>query len=191
MFAPVIKQAADRPVSWHLAATAAAVGWFVWIKGKLDASYAASNHPVDYATGQTTFDGQAVKGFYKHMEDAGTLDVYRTTQMIDFGFILGIFLVGLMLGALLWRMARPRSWAAKTALVAGSAAMLGALCDSIENLISFAMLANPQGFADWIALPYSGFAAAKFGLITVAMLSVVITLVLIGVGRLFRAPRLG
>ena len=40
--------------------------------------------------------------------------------------------------------------------------MVGALADAVENLISFAMLADPQGFADWIALPYSAFAVLHY-----------------------------
>ncbi len=47
--------------------------------------------------------------------------------------------------------------------------MTGTMFDVIENLISFVMLANPNEFANWIALPYSAVAVAKFACITVGM----------------------
>jgi len=46
-----------RLLLWaHGFATIAAFGMFQAAKSALDASYAASGHPVDYATGQTSFD---------------------------------------------------------------------------------------------------------------------------------------
>ena len=70
---------------------------FQWIKNVLDASYAASKHPVDYATGQTTFNAETIKGYYATMEELSTLDIYRTTQIIDFGFISAMTLYGTVL----------------------------------------------------------------------------------------------
>ncbi len=69
--------------------------------------------------------------------------------------------------------------------------MAGAICDAVENLISFVMLANPQGFADWIAPPYSGFAVVKFAMITAAMLALIVSAVLILAGRVVKRPGLG
>ncbi len=58
MFAKIL----NRPLCAHLILAAASIGWFLWIKGKLDMSYAASKHPVDYATGQTSFSADMIKG---------------------------------------------------------------------------------------------------------------------------------
>lgn len=182
---------ATMPLGLHALAAAGAVGWFSWIKGKLDASYAASNHPVDYATGQTTFDAARIKGFYGEMEAAGTLDVYRTTQLIDFGFILAMAGIALFVVTLIARLGRDGSWARRLGLIAAVSVLAGALCDAIENGWSFVMLADPAGFADWMALPYSGFAVAKFGLITFGMALVLASLLLAGVGRALGHPRIG
>ena len=76
------------PIWAHTGAAVATVVGFNWIKARLDASYAASQHPVDYGTGQTAFNGATIKGYYAHMIETGTLDIYRTTQLIDFGFSL-------------------------------------------------------------------------------------------------------
>jgi len=154
----------------HGGALGASLVYFLWVKARLDASYAASKHPVDHLTGQTAFSAEVIKGYYAHMQGHGTLGIYQRAQVIDFGFILGMLLVGVLLGTFIARFAREGSAARRAALLAGLAMIGAAICDSIENLISFAMLADPQGFAGWIALAYSGFAVVKFALVALAIL---------------------
>lgn len=137
----------------------------------LDASYAASNHPVAYAEGQTTFSGSEIKGFYAVMEEAGTLGRYWQTQLIDFGFIAMMIAVGLTLGHLFARLNRPGSVSARLGLAAALLIPLGAVFDIIENLISFILLLDPQGFPDWLAIPYSAAAVIKFVLIGLGVLA--------------------
>lgn len=179
------------PLWSHVVLTAGVFGGFQWIKSKLDQSYAASLHPVDYATGQTGFSGETIKGYYAVMQDAGTLDVYRTTQLIDFGFLIALGCFGALLATLVARIARLDSWGRRLGVFAGLSAIMGACCDAIENGWSFVMLANPDGFSNWIALPYSGFAVAKFGFITLAMALVVISLICTAAGRILSRPALG
>lgn len=179
------------PALAHLALALVAIALFVVAKGYLDASYVASNHPVDYATGQTGFNGGLIKQYYAHMQNLGTLGVYWTTQFIDFSFITGVFLIGLFVPTGLARLARFGSLARKTGVIAAGALMFGALSDVIENLISFVMLAMPTDFSNWIAWPYSGFAVTKFALMTTGMALVIVTLLLITVGRLFAKPKIG
>lgn len=179
----------EMPIWLHVAATAVAFGVFQAVRVTLDAYYAASNHPVDYATGQTTFDAERIKGFYAVMEQAGTLDIYVRTQLVDFGFLTMIAVFGLLLGTLVARSGPQGSWARKAGLGAAVAAVFGALCDASENAVSFIMLANPQGFADWLALPYSAFAVLKFALITLAMALVLVALLLGLAGRVLPRSR--
>jgi len=53
------------------------------------------------------------------------------------------------------------------------------------------MLADPQGFSNWLAFPYSGFAVLKFALITLGMGLLIATIILAMVGRLLNKPRIG
>jgi len=150
----------------------AAFGSFVYlgiVNAILNANYAASNHPVPYAEGQTTFDGQEIKGFYAVMEAAGTLDRYVVTQLIDFGFILGMILLGVSLGSLLSRLNRAGSLFDRAGRAAAALITVGALFDVVENLISFVLLADSQGFPDWLAVPYSLAAVIKFVCIGLGM----------------------
>ncbi|WP_022703743.1 hypothetical protein [Pseudorhodobacter ferrugineus] len=186
-----LKRLLNLPILAHITLAIGSFVWFQWAKGKLDASYAASMHPVDYMTGQTSFSGEKIKGFYATMVQAGTLDVYVTTQLIDFGFILGFVGIGLFVCTLIARLSQGSSIGQKLGLFAAASFLLGALCDAIENLWSFVMLANPATFADWLALPYSAFAVLKFGFITLGMALVIASLVCALLGRVLKRPNLG
>lgn len=180
-----------RPLWQHAAAAIGTIGYFQWIQGTLNASYAASGHPVDYATGQTSFDGPTIKGYYATMADQDTLNIYTQTQLIDFGFILAMVLIGLCVTTLIARLGRMGSWGRRIGIWAGISIIAGAICDAIENGWSFIMLANPTGFADWIALPYSTFAVIKFGLIAFGMLLILISFITSILGRVLDKPALG
>lgn len=75
------------PLTLHLGGAVAAIAVFTFTKSLLDRSYAASGHPVDYATGQLAFSAEKISGYYQSMSDGATLPVYWRTQFIDFGFI--------------------------------------------------------------------------------------------------------
>lgn len=148
-------------------------------KATLDVSYAASRHPVDFVTGQTGFNGEILKGYYATMQGHGTLDIYWQTQLIDFAFIVSVFLIGVLSSSMVMRFARINGYATRVARAAGAFLVLGALCDAIENLISFYMLSHHESFANWIALPYSGFATVKFLLIALGMFSLLLSMLLL------------
>lgn len=151
--------------------TALAVGSVVALGATntaLDASYASSRHPVSYAEGQLAFDGATIKGYYAHMTELGTLDTYVATQLIDFGFIASVAAVGVFLATRIAR-AHGTGRAAMAAAVAAILLLTGAALDALENAISFVMLADPTGFPDLLAIPYSSAAALKFLCITAGM----------------------
>jgi hypothetical protein len=168
------------PLAAHLGATALAFGGFQWIKSRLDASYAASGHPVDYATGQLAFDAQMIESYYARMIEAGTLPVYVQTQFLDFGFIAAIMTMSVLFGTLTARLGarinRPGVWGWWAGLAAALLGVAGASFDVLENLLSFVMLDRPQAIPQPLALAYSTAAAAKFALLTSAMLSVLVSL---------------
>ena len=128
----------------------------------LDASYARSNFPVPYFEGQTAFDGNLIKSYYQVMIDAGTLNVYWQTQLIDYAFIASLFLFGMVLPLLVRRLYQPQTIPYQIATFVATLIPLGAIFDAIENLVSFVMLAQPQTFPNWIALIYSSLASLKF-----------------------------
>lgn len=185
------KKVTDLPVAAHIALAVISILWFQWAKGKLDASYAASLHPVDYITGQTRFSGDTIKGYYAAMTDTGTLDIYVRTQMVDFGFILGFLGIGLFVCTLIGRLSRDGGIGRFIGFLAGLAFVVGGISDIIENGWSFVMLANPSTFADWLAIPYSTFAVLKFGLINLGMVLALVSLLAAVVGRALNKPNIG
>ena len=191
MFYELSNRIFRMPLWAHSLLAAGSFGLFQTIKPILDQSYVASQHPVDFATGQTRFDAEAVKGYYAHMIEQDTLDVYWTTQFIDLGFIAAVILMGLFLATLSGRFARDGSLARRMSRWAGIALVCGGLCDLIENLISFVMLNNPVGFASWISTFYSGFAVTKFAFIATGLVLFLCSLLTVLIGRALSRPKIG
>ncbi|GLQ33833.1 hypothetical protein GCM10007939_01160 [Amylibacter marinus] len=191
MFSKVLDRIFSLPVWAHLAGLVASIAWFKTAKTHLDKSYTASQHPVDFFTGQTTFNSETIKGYYAVMQDAGTLGIYVRTQILDYAFILGLLLMGLFFATGIARAARAGSWGRSIGRWAATSIALGALCDAIENAWSFVMLANPHDFASWLALPYSGFAAAKFALLTLGMALLCVTIASVVLGRIMGREAIG
>ena len=125
------------------------------------------------------------------MQSTGTLDIYVTTQLLDYVFILTIACIGLFVCTFGARFSRSSSVGRKLGLLAGLALVAGAVCDAIENGLSFIMLANPNSFADWLALPYSTFASVKFALITLGMGMFLLSLCSAVLGRVLAKPKIG
>lgn len=170
----------------HAAGAALAIAALATANSVLNQLYIASGHPVDYLTGQTSFSGEEVKGWYAEMQAAGTLDVYWYTQLFDFVFILTVFAMGSLAATFLARINGSRRGSG-SALWAAAALALGAMFDAAENLISFVMLSNPQGFPNWVAVPYSTMAVIKFTFIGTGVALIVFSVfcwVLHIVGRL-------
>lgn len=165
------------PVLGHGALVLGAMGAFSLIRAWLDASYAASRHPVGYAKGQLAFDAAQIERHYAHMINEGTLAIYWRTQIIDFAFIAAIMVLSVLLGTFVARLGGPGSHGARLGLGAAVLGLAGGMMDVMENLVSFIMLANPTSIAQPVALIYSSFAALKFALLTLAMASVVLSVI--------------
>lgn len=167
----------DRlPVGRHVGLAATSFIVLGAVNVTLDRLYAASGFPVPYAEGQTSFDATAVKGWYAVMSDAGTLGTYVGTQIFDYVFMAMLALTGFLLASLAVRAAGP-GWLARPARAARLLIPLGAAADAIENLISFAMLARPETFPDWLAVAHSSAAVVKFALIAAGMVLLVGTVI--------------
>lgn len=173
----------------HLAAAGLSFIALGIINAVLNSSYERSRFPVPYAEGQTTFDGAKLKEFYRFMIDQDTLGIYWQTQFIDFGFIAAMAAVGLTIGSLVARLHRPGSRPARLGIAAAWLISLGAAFDAVENLISFTMLARPESFPNWLAIPYSTAAVIKFALITCGMLSLAIAIAALAAKALLRLAR--
>ena len=143
----------------------------------LDASYAASRFTVPYHEAQLSFSAARLKAWYAQLVEFGTLDVYLRTQYIDHLFILTVLVLH---GAALLLVSRlfPAGHRGRRLMVGAALwSALAPLADTLENLVSYLMLANPAGFPDGLALLYSGLASVKFAAFTGAYAALIIGLI--------------
>ncbi len=71
MFLKLLDGVTALPLWTHAAAAVATVASFQWTRGWLEAGYAASRRPVDFATGQTAFSGEKIKSYFAHTQKTG------------------------------------------------------------------------------------------------------------------------
>lgn len=166
MFCTLKEKAQSLSLHSHILATFACFAAFRGTQIYLDKLYAASGHPVDFATGQLAFNGEVIFGYYEAMRAGGTFGIYVQTQLFDFAFIASVIALGVCLGTLL---ARLGSGARLTGIGAAFFAFTGGTFDALENLMSFYLMQFEQGIPHALALIYSGFAALKFVSLTAAM----------------------
>ena len=113
----------------HTIAAVLAVVALAISNGLLNRLYLASNHPVDYMTGQTSFDADRIKGWYAAMSEAGTLDIYWATQLFDYVFIASVAAVGICTATLIARLQQSGSFGQRLAYRASSLLVAGAFFD--------------------------------------------------------------
>jgi len=137
-----------------------------YVMGHLNGLYTDSLFPVSIYEGQTTFNADTVKGYYAVLLELGTFDKYIDVQLFDFIFILTVFTSFLFSAITVFHMLPQVKWLKAVACTMIIIAPLAAVFDALENIVSFFMLADPQTFSDWLVIPYSSFAVAKFFVFT-------------------------
>ncbi|MEM7290058.1 MAG: hypothetical protein AAF412_06775 [Pseudomonadota bacterium] len=167
-----------------LIAMAVTLNWY-------DIAYQASGMPVSFAIEQTRFNAAETKAYYAHLNNLGTLSLFRQAQIVDFAYILAAYFAGLCVATFVARFGRPASWAKRLGLLAALLIISGAIVDVAENLISFVLLANPAEFADWIAIAYSTVASCKFLLGSSGWLALFVAILALVCGRSLNQPKLG
>jgi hypothetical protein len=168
MFCTLKTRALALPLKFHAVATLVAFGAFQGTRITLDRLYAASQHPVDFATGQLAFDGALIDGYYASMRVGGTFDTYVRTQIFDFAFIASVIVFGILFGTLLSRLGRAGTAPATMGIGAAYFACAGATLDAAENMVSFVLM-QFESIPQVLAYLYSIFAALKFISLTLAM----------------------
>jgi hypothetical protein len=115
MFCTLKDKALNAPLWIHATATVVSFAAFQGTRIYLDHLYAASGHPVGFATGQLAFDGATIFGYYETMRAAGTFGTYVQTQMFDFAFIASV----IIFWYLPWHVDRPYGRAAQSDICDG------------------------------------------------------------------------
>lgn len=169
MFCTLINKVQSLSLRTHIVTTLASFAAFQLTRINLDKLYAASRHPVDFATGQLAFNGDTIYGYYQSMRAAGTFDIYVYTQLFDFAFIASVIVFGLCFGALIGRFGAAKSLPRRMGIGAAFFAFAGGTLDALENLMSFWLMQFDDAIPNVLAMIYSSFAALKFASLTAAM----------------------
>lgn len=169
MFCTLKEKVLSLSLRSHILATLASFAAFQGTRITLDGLYAASGHPVDFATGQLAFSGETIFGYYEAMRAGGTFGIYVQTQLFDFAFIASVIAFGICFGILLARFGAGSKTVQMMGIGAGFFAFAGGTLDGLENLMSFWLMQFSAGIPEALALIYSSFAALKFASLTAAM----------------------
>ncbi len=138
--------------------------------GWLNGLYAATQFPVSIYEGQTTFNGVTIKGYYATLQALGTFNDYVWVQIADYAFMVTVFISMACCTIALYRSLPQVRFLKTLGYAMIFIAPMAAVSDALENLVSFAMLVNPEDFANWLAIPYSSFAVTKFAIFTLSYL---------------------
>jgi hypothetical protein len=157
--------------------TPAAFIFNLWASKILTASYIASKFPVPYFVAQLSFNPEQLKVWYSSLIELGTFDAYVRTQHIDSLFILSVLMLHGFALLLISRLFSANSKGRKMMVVCALLSAIAPICDQLENLVSYIMLANPRDFISGLAYIYSSFAAIKFAFFVFAYVAAAIGLV--------------
>lgn len=187
MFCTLKTKAQSLSLRTHILATIGSFAAFQGVRITLERLYAASQHPVDYATGQLAFSGETIMGYYAAMRAGGTFGIYVQTQLFDFLFIASVIAFGICLGTLI---ARLGGAAKMLGIGAAFFAFTGGGLDALENLMSFWMMQYDSAIPQLLAVIYSSFAALKFASLTAAMALALAALITAGISGLRQNRRM-
>lgn len=149
----------------------------LWATHALNAAYAASKFPVPYWQAQLSFDHLKLKGWYATLIEQGNLGLYFQAQYVDFLFILSVLVLHAATLIVVARLHPAGSRSSSMMLWAAFLSALAPIFDTLENFVSFIMLAQPFSFEPALAIVYSSLAAGKFVMFTFAYLAAPIGLV--------------
>ncbi|MFC7625459.1 hypothetical protein [Microlunatus sp. GCM10028923] len=127
-------------------------------------TFAEVRHPVSLGQANTTADPGIVRGWYRQLREQDTFGWMVATELVDCLWVAAVASFVLLGTLLLSRLVSRRNPAAACLLrrAAPWVALAPAL-DLLENGLSLAMLADPAGFADWLAVAHAAVSRVKLG----------------------------
>lgn len=123
--------------------------------------YELSHYPVSFFESQLSFNGAVIKSHFSVM-NAEELNYYSIWLIIDYGFMFSFAIIYFSLDLTLARKFEDLSRWRKSGYLAALLGLLYFCCDAVENIFIFAMLADPLGFPDLLAVIHSWIALVKF-----------------------------
>ena len=133
---------------------------FVILSVWLTNVFGKTQYPGCWVMGQLTFSGQELRSHFSELIDLGTLVRYREAHYLDFVFI--VIYSPVLFVSTLWLARKFNGVWQRSGFIAALLYPIAGLMDAIENHLLLSILTEPIGFAEWLAIAYSSFAAIKF-----------------------------
>jgi hypothetical protein len=122
-----------------------------------------SGYPGTLNDTQLGFSAEIIKAYFAMMKPEG-MTLFILGNLLDYLFIIAY-------GCFFYCSVRYLSWNyqqgslhLKASKMIAWIGIVSAICDAIENVFLFSMIANPVSFPGWLALAHSTFALLKFSL---------------------------
>jgi len=147
----------------------AIIFWF-WMNHFSD----KTDYPGDIIKSQFTFNGARLRLDFAVLIDQGTIGYYRTTQCLDYFFLVFFFGLFFILALYLTRKHKDE-FRRRFGLVTAFFFLAGGIMDTIENTFLLRMLSEPSGFHNWLAIAYSGFASLKWVFLCIGLILLIYT----------------
>jgi len=110
---------------------------------------------------QMGFSASIIKTHFSIMDTNG-LNLFIIGNIIDYLFMIGYGLFFYSASRYLSLNYPQGSLMKRLGLLLSIAGLASAICDGLENVFLFSMIADPAGFPDWLAIAHSSFAVTKF-----------------------------
>jgi len=114
---------------------------------------------------QLSFNGDLMKSYYA-VTDIG---LYRVTALLDYIFMVGYGAILFSLSLLIARRFGESSKIGRISIIIAIFGVTAACCDGIENIFILAMLGDPTGFPNFLAISHSVFALIKWILLFIGI----------------------
>ncbi|MHA2394057.1 MAG: hypothetical protein ACXAEX_19150 [Promethearchaeota archaeon] len=125
-----------------------------------------SGFPAQIFSSQLSFNGDLMKSYYA-VTDIG---LYRITALLDYFFMMGYGMILFSLSILIARRFGKFSNLGKIMVFMAICGVVAACCDAIENIFILAMLRDPTGFPNFLAISHSIFALIKWILLFIGII---------------------
>ncbi|XID91594.1 hypothetical protein ACF3MZ_24270 [Paenibacillaceae bacterium WGS1546] len=147
--------------------------------------FAKVNYPnAGFGGPQATFDVQERRNEYSILAEQETLDLFRQVQYVDFGIVVGTFIVFATLLLILAKWHPPQSIGRRLGKLGAVIISLGPLMDFCENITLLFILQNPLEYPASLGVANLLFTAGKTMFFILGWFVMAIVLLLLGIHKL-------
>lgn len=133
-----------------------------------------SGNPGNVMESQLSFSAAYMRDYYDNIEN---IELYRIGETIDYGFMVSYGLLIISLALIIARKFDEGNFWRNSGYSLVPLGILAALLDAVENAFILAMLTDPSGFPDILAIMHSTFALIKWIILFLSIIWAVLAVI--------------